>query len=361
MPRISPTDEGYFNSLLSRYRSGNEADPATLETIQSYADRETPLLAKIRELQASDNGAAKETPKQQLMRGLMGILPMLAGGLVGGPAGGAAAANVGMQMFQQQRERDELNQAKAKRQQLADLADAQGQLQGLRSDYAAQTKEVRDTKYDKRAEEQLAETRRYHGILTKDRDEREGERKDNKFKERVFKYSQAIIKDPVIKKLTEQEINLDAVNHLVAAAKAGNTIASNAMGAKMARAMGEVGVLTASDIKVYVTSGRLDRQAADTLSKWIKGIPQEATLQELTQIAGVLGSQYNGKIQTRTNRYIREFAKSEGMTPQLASEHLQQPYTEDAMPEESSEGPHGPTVQQNGHTYNWNPKTKQYE
>lgn len=175
------------------------------------------------------------------------------------------------------------------------------------------------------------------------------DKKEKDFRAEVSKMSDRIVKDPVIKKMQEQGISLDSVGQLADFSRSGNSIAGNALGAKMARAMGEVGVLTDQDVKRYTTSGKLGRKAADTLSKWLSGTPTEATLQEIQQIANVISDNYNTKIQSKTNRYIREFAKTHRMTPVEASDWLQHPYKEEARIYRSAkEIPDGETGLVNG-------------
>lgn len=190
---------------------------------------------------------------------------------------------------------------------------------------------------EKLAQARLAESKAYHGQMQGEREESRGLRQDIKFRDEVAKYSDRIVKDPIIKKMQEQGISLDSVADLSKFSKSGNTVAGNALGAKMARAMGEVGVLTETDVKRYTSSGRLDRRSADTLSKWMSGKPTDATLKEINQIADIMRENYSGKIQTRTDRYIKEFAKTHGMEPKEAADWLQHPFSGDSAAPSSVE------------------------
>lgn len=151
-----------------------------------------------------------------------------------------------------------------------------------------------------------------------ERANRDAERTQARFRQYLLDIEQ---RDPVIKQLRQQGIGLSQVNDLVGLVKAGNTVAAAAMGTKMARGMGEVGVLTESDITRYVQSGQLDRKAGDTLSKWLRGVPTQATLSEIQSISAALGGTFRDKVQPRYDQYIESYAKSEKMTPsQMASE-----------------------------------------
>lgn len=126
----------------------------------------------------------------------------------------------------------------------------------------------------------------------------------------------------VVKKFQEQNMSLATVNELADYAKKGNTVAGAALGIKMAKAMGEVGVMTEQDIKRYITSGKLDQKAGDKLAQWTQGKPSDATLDEIKQIAAVIGEQSASAILPIVNTYIDRYANSNEMTREEAAEDL---------------------------------------
>lgn len=132
---------------------------------------------------------------------------------------------------------------------------------------------------------------------------------------------------PMIKKLKEQEFGIDQVTSLVELARGGNTIASSAMGAKMAKAMGEVGVLTEEDIARYVRSGKLTQGAADKLLKWKNGVPSDATLDEIEQISKAMKGSFDTRIQPIYNRYVNILSRNYKITPEDAAMRLDVPYS----------------------------------
>jgi hypothetical protein len=123
-------------------------------------------------------------------------------------------------------------------------------------------------------------------------------------------------RDLVIKEINKQGLSLAAVDSLGGLVNEGNTVAFSALGLKMAKAMGEVGVMTEQDIKRYVTSGMLPQKAADTLSIWLRGRPTEATLEDVNGIAAAMKTAFQEKAQPRYDRYINSYANIEGITPQ---------------------------------------------
>lgn len=150
---------------------------------------------------------------------------------------------------------------------------------------------------------------------------------DSKFKNRLNNQKNRALSDPRVKPLFAQDIGLKQVGDIASMVEQGNTVAAGALGVKMAKAMGEVGVLTDQDVNRYVVSGRLDRLAADKLSKMIRGVPSNATQAEIKQIADVLRESFAKKVQPIFNEYITSFAETEGIDPLDVARKMSLPYT----------------------------------
>lgn len=142
----------------------------------------------------------------------------------------------------------------------------------------------------------------------------------------VTEYGKQIETNPIIKNLQNQSIGLHNVEEMSQLTQQGNTVASAAMGMKMARAMGEVGVITEQDVKRYVQSRKLTQAAADKLSGWVNGVPSKATLEEIGQITEALRDSYDSKIQPIYNRYIERFARAYKISNEDAAYQLAFPY-----------------------------------
>lgn len=136
------------------------------------------------------------------------------------------------------------------------------------------------------------------------------EQQQHKFDKDVLTYSEKYESNPTIKSLKSQGIALGQVDQMIQLSRDGNTVSASAMGTKMARAMGEVGVLTESDIKRYVQSGKLAQGAGDKLSKWISGKPTDATMDEIQQISNTLRDSFDSKIQPITNTYVDRLSRN---------------------------------------------------
>lgn len=157
----------------------------------------------------------------------------------------------------------------------------------------------------------------------------------------VLNWAAKMRNDPSIKPLYQQKINAGYVDQIIGAAKEGNTVAGAALAAKMARTMGEVGVLTDNDVKRYVTSGRLDRGAADKLTRMTQGKPTDATLDEIGQIAGILSSTFDEKVQPTYNWYAEVLANVTGDTPENTARLLGVSYSsnKNSVPRQASPQP----------------------
>lgn len=159
------------------------------------------------------------------------------------------------------------------------------------------------------------------------RKEQFGEQLDKETKTRYRNYLLDIEqRDPVIKEMNKQGMALGQVDQILKLARDGNTVSAGALGFKMGRAMGEVGVMTDKDVVRYVQSGMLTRGAADKLSRWINGVPTDATLQEIQEISTALQDTFQSKIQPKYDNYINSYAKIEGLAPQDFADRLSLPY-----------------------------------
>lgn len=152
------------------------------------------------------------------------------------------------------------------------------------------------------------------------------DRQDSQFKNRLNNQKNRMINDPRIKPFYDKSISIKNIEHVSNLAKNGNTVAASALGAELAKAIEGGGRLTDQDVVRYVSSGRLDRKAADILLRWTTGRPTNATLNEISQIAEVLKERYAEKLQPTYNEYIESFAEVEGLTPDEVSKKMAIPY-----------------------------------
>jgi hypothetical protein len=138
----------------------------------------------------------------------------------------------------------------------------------------------------------------------------------------IKSYQDSFNRDPAIKTYKDQGMSLAAVNGIIGEAKKGNQVSASALGVKMAKTMGEVGMLSESDVTRYVQAKALDRSAADKLSKWIKGVPTDATLNDIQQIADVMRARFTEQIQPIINSYAQQMSTGIGITEDEALNYL---------------------------------------
>jgi hypothetical protein len=142
-------------------------------------------------------------------------------------------------------------------------------------------------------------------------------------KDRLVKsYQDSFNKDKDIQTYTAQGLSLSAVDGIIEEAQKGNQVSASALGVKVAKAMGEVGMLSESDVTRYVQARSLSRGAADKLSSWIKGVPTEATLQDIQQISNVIRDKYSVKVQPIINKYAEQMSAGMNISMDEAYRYL---------------------------------------
>jgi uncharacterized protein YbjQ (UPF0145 family) len=152
----------------------------------------------------------------------------------------------------------------------------------------------------------------------------------------VLQHMRSMRSDPEIKSLYQMKINSGTVDELINKIKEGNTVASAALGMKMAKAMGEVGVLTDADVIRYVQSGRLDRKTADQLSRMMQGKPTDATLAEISQISNVLRDTFDSRVQPVYDTYIDSLSENLNISREDAFKRLG--FTTNSLKSKSNQG-----------------------
>ena len=147
------------------------------------------------------------------------------------------------------------------------------------------------------------------GELRKDRESRlkskESQRQKEYVSSKIIDLRKSLSKDDRFKQMTKEGLAFDQVDNLTKLAEKGNQTAFGALGTKMARAMGEVGVLTDADVVRYVQGGSLSRKAADTLSRWKQGRPSKASIEDIKQISNVLKDIHSTKMAPIYDEYAK--------------------------------------------------------
>lgn len=185
-----------------------------------------------------------------------------------------------------------------------------------------------------------------------------------KAEDRVYKVISDYEKHPVVKELDKQGISFDQADSLIDAVESGNEIALGALGTKMARAMGEVGVLTDQDVKRYIQAQSLVQKAKDTYGRNFQGQLSEQTLKDIQDVTKKMKKGFDKKREDLYDRYVKRAYENYGKKAGLSLEDIE---TRFALPslskkgQETQQAPYGDTVERNGKTYKWNPSVGKYQ
>lgn len=123
------------------------------------------------------------------------------------------------------------------------------------------------------------------------------EREERISRKQQLDSARSLIKDdPRTKKAYEQAMALEDIQPLVQEVKSGNQNAAAALGTRLARAMGEVGVLTDADVTRYVQGTSWGRKLQDWAKKGYDGAPSQETLNEIIKNADTISKKLQGNL-----------------------------------------------------------------
>jgi len=129
-------------------------------------------------------------------------------------------------------------------------------------------------------------------------------------------------RDTILNKLTEQNISMDQSEALLDEIKKGNTNAAAAAGIKIAKAMGEVGVMTENDVVRYIQSKKFSQKTQDKIDMFFKGTPSDMTQSEIKDTLDVLKFVMDQKIVPRYRQYIDQIVGNHDISEEEAIKRL---------------------------------------
>jgi len=184
------------------------------------------------------------------------------------------------------------------------------------------------------------------------RQEKEGNRR---YRQQQINTVRGVLKDdPRFKKTMEQTMAFDDVAQLLKEAEGGNEQAVGALGTKLARAMGEVGVLTDTDVVRYVAGQSWGRKLRDWFTKGAIGQLSPETIKGIKANIKTLKSKMDGDV----NRVIdNSSSRIKQMYPELEDEDIRGMlgYNGGAK-SDAGKSPYGEDViERDGKKYKWNP------
>lgn len=136
--------------------------------------------------------------------------------------------------------------------------------------------------------------------------------------------------DSVLKEIRKQDLAFRQVDSLLKSARAGNQVSMSALGTKMARAMGEVGVLTETDVKRYVQARALPRKIQDVMLDVVRGTPSGRTLDDIESVYKAMFKDIEPSIQPIYDKYANRLARMHNIPIQDAYFQLDAPMPERA-------------------------------
>lgn len=151
-------------------------------------------------------------------------------------------------------------------------------------------------------------------------------------------------KDDVVKELKKQGVSFDQAESLLDAIEADNKVAFGALGTKMARAMGEVGVLTDADVVRYISRYDVAGKVKDWFSGRFKGKPSDLTQKDLRDIANIMKIGAKKRLVDVRDKYITYAHENFGKSADMSMEDMRIRFglkdgklPKEAMPKESNE------------------------
>jgi hypothetical protein len=120
------------------------------------------------------------------------------------------------------------------------------------------------------------------------------------------------------KSLDKQCISFHEMNELTKLIRKCNQIALGGIGVKAARAMGEVGVLTDTDVQRYIEAQSVAQKMKDKYGRLTKGMLSAKTLKDLDEVNKKMLDGFKKReakiFKTYTNRAYENFGKKAGLT-----------------------------------------------
>jgi len=147
-----------------------------------------------------------------------------------------------------------------------------------------------------------AETSDYRQQIASQKQQEEGRRVGKTIADEAQRLGRG---DKIIQEQRKQMAAFEEVDNLLNQSKAGNEQAISALGTRLARAMGEVGVLTDADVTRYIAGQSWGRKFMDWATRGLKGELPKSSVEDLEELTKQLRDVYNHRI----NRNYDEAAK----------------------------------------------------
>lgn len=186
--------------------------------------------------------------------------------------------------------------------------------QGKLSPYQQATLKQRKTEHKERMEQRSGE------------EARRTKSQQRSFDKDIYGVIKDFEKDSTVKTLKDRGVAFSEAEELLKSLEAGNEVALSGLGIRMAKAMGEVGVMTDQDVRRYIQGQSVSRRVKDFFSTKVKGAPSGMTKKDIADITNIMKIGANKKLKSVRKRYIeyafRNFGAPRGMSETQVAERF---------------------------------------
>jgi hypothetical protein len=156
-----------------------------------------------------------------------------------------------------------------------------------------------------------------------------GKTQNRKLKDQEMRFNKnlyGVVKDfendKLNTELKKQGIAFDQATSLMDTMKMGNEIALGSLGTKMARAMGEVGVLTDADVSRYITAVSAANKVRDKFGRVVWGKLSDKTTKDLSEVINMMKSGFSSTKDKLLEKYIDRAHRNFGKHMDLSREEV---------------------------------------
>jgi len=167
-----------------------------------------------------------------------------------------------------------------------------------------------------------AEGRREKYLTIKEEKEERSKKRD--ISKDIYGVIKDFEKDDTTKALKKEDLSFAQADQLIAQIESGNEVALGALGTKMARAMGEVGVLTESDVSRYIEAQSLVQKAKDKFGRAFMGNLSAKTLQDIKEVTQKMKEGFKKRKSEIQEKYIDYAHENFGKDVDMSREEISQ-------------------------------------
>lgn len=160
-------------------------------------------------------------------------------------------------------------------------------------------------------------------------EERRQNNQEVAFNKNLYNVTKDFEKDDLVKDLKKQGIAFDQASDLISAMEGNNQMALGPLGTKMARAMGEVGVLTDADVVRYIQAQGVSRKAQDFLKRNLSGKISNPSTKDLKDIVNMMKIGFTSKREKALDKYVKRAHRNFGKQMDMSEQQVRDRFAEE--------------------------------